>query len=300
MNAVVFPGHGTQYRGMGKDLYDNFPQAKKVFSDIDKILGMEISRICFSGKREELIDVYNQQLAILATSLAAYEVFKEKQINIDFFSGLSLGEYTCLYPAGVLSFEDLVRLVKKRSEATQEAARLNPSSMLAVIGSEKNYLQKLAAKDSFYIANINSPKQIVVSLKKEDKERVKSALENSGAKVVELKIAVGFHSPFMEPAKKLLGEYVKNIEFKQAKIPVVSNLTAKAHADKDQIKNNLIEQLTSSALWQDCVKFMIEEGVDVFFEIGPSRVLRGLIKKINPEVKVVNIEKKEDLNGVSI
>ena len=296
MNAVIFPGHGTQYRGMGKELYDNFSCAKKVFSDIDKLLGMEISRVCFFGKEEELTDVYNQQLAILTTSLAAYEVFKERKINIDFFSGLSLGEYTCLYPAGVLSFEDLVHLVKKRAEATQEASKTQTSSMLAVIGLEKAHLENLAGKNGFYIANINSPNQIVVSLKKEDKERIKKTLKDSGARrVVELKIGVGFHSPFMDSAKRQLKEFAKKLDFEQAKVPIVSNLTARPHTDKNEIRNNLIEQLTSPALWKDCVELMIKNGTEIFFEIGPSRILRGLIKKINPRVKVINIEKKSDL-----
>jgi len=261
---------------------------------------MEISRICFFGEEEELNNVYNQQLAILTTSLATYEVFKERRVDVDFFSGLSLGEYTCLYPAGVLSFEDLVHLVKKRAETTREASKAHPSSMLAVIGLEKAHLEKLAEKQGFYIANINSPNQIVVSLKKEDKQRIKSTLKDSGArKVVELKIDVGFHSPFMDSAKEQLKAFVETIEFKQAKVPIVSNLTARAHTDKNEIKNNLIEQLTSSALWRDCVEFMIKNGTDVFFEIGPSKVLRGLIKKINPMVKVVNIEKKCDLEVVN-
>lgn len=298
MKAIIFPGHGTQYSGMGKDLFDNFPQAKKVFSDVDRLLGMEISRICFSGKEEELQNAYNQQLAILATSLAAYEVFKDRGIKIDFLSGLSLGEYTCLYPAGVLAFEDLVCLVKRRAEVTQEAAEANPSSMLAVIGLEKRRLQDLAEKDGFYVANINSPNQIAISLKKEDTEKVKNALIKEGAKkVIELKVSVGFHSPFMASAKSLLGAFAETLEFKEAKIPVVSNVTARPHIDGVEIRNNLIEQLTSSALWRDCVELMIKNGVDQFFEIGPSRVLRGLIKRINPQVKVINVEKSSDLEG---
>ncbi len=241
------------------------------------------------------VDMAVQQLAILAVSLAGYEIFKKKYAEIDYFSGLSLGEYSCLYAAGVLSLEDIVILVKERAAAMQEAALNNPSTMLAVIGMEQESLEKEGAKQGFYPANINSSAQIAISLKKEDKDRINSALTNCGVKVVELEVSGGFHSPFMASAKQRLRKVIDGLVFYDASIPIVSNFTARGSINKEEIKSNLIEQMVSPVLWKDCVDFMIKKGVELFYEIGPSKVLRGLMRKINPQVKVINIEKKEDL-----
>ena len=235
-----------------------------------------------------------QQLAIIAASLAAYEVFKKRNIKVDFLSGLSLGEYTCLYPAGVLSLKDLIYLIRMRAEVTEHVSDLCPSSMLAVVGLDRSQLMLEGERQGFYIANINSPQQMVVSLKQEEKARVKNSLEDLGAKVIELDVTGGFHSPLMEPVKQQFKKFIDKLEFKKAKIPIVSNVTAMAHTDKSEIKSNLTEEMTSPVLWRDCVDFMLKGGVDIFFEIGPSQIVRGLIKKINPGVNIVNLEKKDD------
>jgi [acyl-carrier-protein] S-malonyltransferase len=298
MNAIVFPGQGSQYKGMGTSLYENFPRAKEVFENINKLAGLDIRRLCFNGKEEELKNTYFQQLAILATSLVTYEIFKEKKIKIDFLSGLSLGEYTCLYPAQVLGLENLVLLIRERATAMEEASQENPSSMFAVIGIDAQLLRELAASGGFYLSNFNAPGQVVISLKKTDREYIRQLLESKGARVIELEVGGGFHSPFMEPARRHLSRVLSQLDFNDAKIPIVSNFTAKASFDRREIKLNLEKQLTSAVLWKDCVEFMAKAGVDTFFEVGPSKVLRGLIRKINPDIKIVNIEKKEDLDSL--
>lgn len=299
MNAVIFPGQGAQYTGMGKDLFDNFKEARDLFSRIDKAVGFELSKKCFQGSFDELKDTSIQQIAILAVNLVAYEAFKTKNISIDYFSGLSLGEYACLNPTGVLSLENVFILVKERALAMQEAAALSPSSMYAVIGLDASLI-KQKEDLGYYLANINSPSQIVVSFAKEARDKVKDNLLSLGAKrVIELEVSGGFHSPFMEKAKTRLAKVMDSMEFSNASAPIVSNFTACAHTDKDQIKSNLINQLTSTVLWNNCVGFLKSAGVNTFFESGPSKVLKGILRKIDSELCVVNIEKSQDINNLA-
>jgi len=300
MQAVIFPGQGAQYVGMGQSLYENFLEARDIFSSLDKILGFSLSRKCFQGQKSELKETATQQLAILSVSLAAFEVFKGKELKIDYLSGLSLGEYSCLYAAEVLSLEDLVILVRERAKAMQEAAVANPSTMFAVIGLSRQALEDIAKKENFYIANVNSPQQIVVSLEKTRKGEIYKALETTGARVIELEVSGGFHSPFMNRAKEYLASVIKGMKFHDAKIPIVSNFTASGHTKAEEIKKNLLEQLISPVLWKDCIGFMIKAGVDLFFEVGPSRVLRGLVRKIDRQAKVINIGESQDLESLSL
>ena len=298
MKAIIFPGQGAQYVGMGQTLYENFPQAKDIFSSIDKILGFSLSQKCFYAESAELKETSLQQLAILAVSLAAFEVFRQKKVKIDYLSGLSLGEYSCLYAAEVLSLENLVVLVRERAEAMQKAAKANPSTMFAVVGQEENFLREIAEEESFYIANINSPQQIVISLAKDKKDKIRGALEAKGARVIELEVSGGFHSPFMDLAKAHLIKVVDGMKFSQAKIPIISNFTALAHTNAEEIKKNLLEQLISPVLWKKCAEFMIEAGVNSFFEVGPSKILKGLMRQINRDVEVIKRQKKQDFKEI--
>lgn len=296
MKAIIFPGQGAQYTGMGKSFYDSYPNSKKVFDTVDDVLGFKLSEKCFTASAQDLKDTAIAQLAILVSSVAAYEAFNSKGIKPDYLAGLSLGEYSCLYAADVLSLKDLAILVRERATAMQEAALLGSSTMFAIIGADIDFLKEQAPKSGFHIANINSPSQTVVSLAIDKKDEVKAVLEPKAMRVIELEVSGGFHSPFMDSAKERLSKVIKDMKFNDAKIPIVSNFTAKSHINSEEIKNNLLEQLTSSVLWNGCINYMSSKGVDLFFEIGPSKVLKGLMRKINSKLKVVNIEKKEDLD----
>jgi len=180
----------------------------------------------------------------------------------------------------------------------QKAAQMIPSTMLAIIGMTKEELTVHAEKDGFYIANINSPKQIVISVRKDDCQKVKEALAEEAMKVVELEVSGGFHCPFMEPAKQHLAKVIDSIPFTKARIPIMSNYTARPHSDPQEIRNNLLQQLVCPVLWSECIEYMVACGVSCFYEVGPSRVLKGLMRKINPQAQVINIEKVEDLEKI--
>ncbi|MDD3296212.1 MAG: ACP S-malonyltransferase [Candidatus Omnitrophica bacterium] len=296
--AIIFPGQGSQYKGMGQSLYKEFSCCRDIFDSTDKILGFKLSKKCFEGQLYELKDTAIQQLAILTVSLAAFEVFKQKGISVDYLSGLSLGEYSCLYAAESLTLRDLVILVRERALAMQKAAALNSSTMFAVIGIDEENIRLCAQEGGFYIANINAGGQTVVSLAQSNKEAVRGLLQAHSARVIELDVSGGFHSPFMDSARENLEKVISGLDFKPAKIPIVSNVTAKPHTDVSEIRENLLKQLTMPVLWKACAEFMIDEGVETFYEVGPSKVLKGIMRKINSEIKVVNIEKREDLEGL--
>jgi len=299
-SAFLFAGQGSQYVGMGKDLYETFPESRTVFNKADQVLGMPLSKLCFEGPQEELTQTQNCQPAILTMSIAAWEAFKVatgyKPQAQDFAAGLSLGEYSALVAAGAISFEDAVYLVRKRGEFMEEAARKKPGKMLSVIGLDLDKVKEVSAKTSTEIANLNCPGQVVISGSPEGIEEAQKLAEESGAKrAILLEVSGAFHSSFMKEASlKLCGE-LKKIKINPPLMPLIANVTASAVTEPAEIRDNLIKQVTSSVLWEGSMKLLISKGIKNFLEFGPGKVLKGLMRRIDSNIQVTSIEKKEDI-----
>ncbi len=289
--AFIFPGQGAQYVGMGKDLYENYPQAKEIFDRANSILKFDIKKICFEGPQEELAITHNSQPAILTTSIAALKVFESSglygQYNIRFSLGLSLGEYTALVASGSLTFEDALVLVRKRGELMEDASRKNPGKMACVIGMDLKATEELCKGIGCEIANLNCPGQIVVSGKTNNIELFASLAKEKGAKrVLMLDVSGPFHSSLMTPARDKLRDHIDKVQILAPKIPFISNVDALVQNDPIKIKENLIAQVNSKTLWEESVKLVAQNGVKTFLEIGPGQVLKGLAKKIDPKLEV--------------
>jgi len=298
--AFVFPGQGCQYVGMGKDLYENFSIAKSVFDEACDILDWDIKKVCFEGPEELLKKTVIQQPAIFTVSIAAFKAFTEYSIpfTVSYNAGLSLGEYSALVASQILEFQDALRLVQKRAELMDESAKKYPGKMIAIIGLDRDTVEQICfVSGKVYIANLNCPGQIVISGEKEGIEKAKEKALKKGAKLtLDLEVSGSFHSPFMQEAaeefKSILDE---KIIFKKPLIPLISNVDAKPAITVEEIKENLVRQLCSPVLWEDSIRFMISKDINRFYEIGPGKVLKGLLKRILPNVEVINIEKKEDI-----
>jgi [acyl-carrier-protein] S-malonyltransferase len=293
MKAFVFPGQGSQYCGMGRDLYESFPEAKALLDRADAILGYSITSIMFTGSEEELKQTRYTQLAIFLHSYAAATLLGRDGVSMA--AGHSLGEYTALCFAGAISFEDAVRLVAKRGELMQNAGQQNPGTMAAIIGMADealdSLLQEASACGIVQAANFNSPGQIVIS---GDIAAVKKAVElapSKGARMAkELVVSGAFHSPLMKPAEKELAETLDTISIRDAEIPVCMNVVAKPVTSASEIRANLISQLTSSVLWSQSVQAMVDAGVTEFVEVGPQKVLQGLIKRISKSAACAGVD----------
>ncbi|MBI4974825.1 MAG: ACP S-malonyltransferase [Candidatus Omnitrophica bacterium] len=298
--AYIFPGQGSQYAGMGKDLYDNFPAAKEIFDKSNEILKYDLKKLCFEGPQEELSTTQNSQPAILTASIAALKAYESSELFNQYlpkFSlGLSLGEYTALVATGSLSFEDALVLVRKRGEFMEEASRKNPGKMACIIGMELPAVETLCKGIGCEIANLNCPGQIVVSGKTTNIELLAGLAKDKGAKrVLMLDVSGPFHSSLMTPARDKLKNFIDKIQILPPKFSFVSNVDAKVQTDPLMIKENLIAQVNSKTLWEDSVRLVAASGIKTFLEIGPGQVLKGLLKKIDPKLEVKNIGTFQDL-----
>ena len=301
--ALIFPGQGAQYVGMGKDLYENYTQAKEVFDMAGDILKFDIKKLCFEGPQEDLSTTRYSQPAILTASIAALKVFETvpvyAQIAPKFSLGLSLGEYTALVACGSLKFEDALALVKKRGELMEDASRKNPGKMACVIGMDPDSVETLCKGIGCEIANLNCPGQVVVSGKTTNIELFASLAKEKGAKkVLMLDVSGPFHSSLMTSARDKLKDHIERTQLLQPSITFISNVDAKAQSDPAIIKDNLIAQVNSKTLWEESVRSVANSGIKLFIEIGPGQVLKGLLKKIDPKLEVKNVGTSQDIQSL--
>jgi [acyl-carrier-protein] S-malonyltransferase len=299
--AFLFPGQGSQAVGMGQTLAESQVEVKAIFEKADQTLNFPLSQLIFEGPQEELTKTTNTQPALLTTSIAILEHFKRFAITPDYVAGHSLGEYTALVAAGAISFEEGVYAVRKRGEFMEEAVPNGEGAMAAVLGLDRDKLATLTAEitqegNPVQLANLNCPGQIVISGSKKGIELAAVTAKEAGAKrVIPLEVSGPFHSSLMKPAAEKLAGVLNEIDVRDASIPVLANVTAAPMLPSEEIKKKLVEQLYSPVLWEDSVNKMIELGVDTFIEIGPGKVLTGLVKKINRSVTTYNVSDEESV-----
>ena len=305
MRAVLFPGQGSQYVGMGSDFYKKFGSVKKIFSRVDDTLGFSLSKIILDGPEEELKLTQNTQPAIMTIGVSIFNVLNQ-ELGLDlknskFFAGHSLGEYTALVCAGSLTIEKAAYLLNERGKSMQDAVPPGEGAMMAILGMTIDEVEKeikvLSKEESCEIANDNSNGQVVVSGKKIAIENFNKKLKDKKKKGIILPVSAPFHCSLMKKAAENMKSKIQSTDFLQPNPKIISNVTAKEEEDVNKIKPLLIDQITSKVRWRESINYMIKEGVSHFLEIGPGKVLSGLVKKINKDLKISNINSIEDIKN---
>ena len=308
MFSVIFPGQGSQIIGMGKDFFDRFDLVKNLFKEADDTLGISLSKIILEGPKEELDLTINTQPAIFLISYSIFNVI-QKEFNIDlnkakYFAGHSLGEYSALSSSNYLNFSDTIRLLRVRGNAMQNAVPKGEGGMVAVLGSKVENIEKILSENSanfeIQIANDNSEGQIVLSGKNNDIEKFIEVLKLKSIKNIKLPVSAPFHCKLMNKATKIMKEEIEKTNFQDGDNILISNVTANEIPNKEQLKKLLVEQIESRVRWRESVINMINGGVNHFIEIGPGKVLTGLVKRINKDVKINTINNENDIKELKI
>ena len=306
MFSVVFPGQGSQKLGMAKEFFDKFELVKKLFHDADEILNLPISKIIFEGPESELNLTENTQPAIFLTSYSIFKVIdKEFGLNLKnakFIAGHSLGEYSALCCYGALSFEETLKILKKRGRSMQDAIPPNQGGMLAVLGSEIKIIEDIikTKHNNCFIANDNSPQQIVISGLNKNLDLFSDDLNKSKIKNIKLNVSAPFHCNLMKSATDNMRKEINNLNIKELKNPIISNYSANPSVNGDDIKKLLILQIEGRVRWLESVEFMINQGTKNFIEIGPGKVLSGLVKRINKNVNIVSLNTEDDIKKIDL
>ena len=308
MFSVIFPGQGSQLVGMGKEFYDKYDLVKKLFKDADEILEAPLSKLILEGPKDELDLTVNTQPAIFLISYSIFNIVKN-EFNIDlnkakYFAGHSLGEYSALCSAGYLSFEDTIRILKIRGEAMQNAVPKGEGGMIAVLGSTVEIVEKILKENEnqikVQIANDNSDGQLVLSGKSNDLEKLTIILKSNNIKNIKLPVSAPFHCNLMSRATNIMSAEITKLNFNDSLIKLISNVTANEIKNVDELKELLIKQIENRVRWREIINNMINVGVNQFIEIGPGKVLSGLVKRINKEVEINTINNESDIESLKI
>ena len=295
--AIVFPGQGSQYSGMGQDFYNNYEEARKVFDKASSCLGFSLTEKCFNGSEEELRQTHITQPAILTMSIAIFETLKKNFTDYNGFAGHSLGEYTALYASGVLTLEDVLKLVQKRGECM---SKIKGGNLVALMGRDFSKVEDLCRETGYHIAIHNSPKQIILAGRDEDFSSLEEKAGAFGVKrVVKLNVSGPFHSPLMKSAADEFADFAEKFTVNTPDVELYMNVTAVSEKNTDRILENMVRQIYCPVIWKSQIEKMIADGYNRFIEVGPSKVLSGIISNISSEVETLNVEKIEDIEKIN-